>query len=192
MVFDQGLSTASKDKSTLGTSGYERSELDFYPTPDDVTKSILPYLPKDLNFWEPACGNGAISKFLVSLSFTYCSDIKKYPNTLSKIQDFLKDEPPFIKDVCIVTNPPYHLSREFVQRALDIPQVARAFFLLRHEWDAPAKSLPLVTHPSFKCKYVLKKRPRWIEGTTTAPRFPYAWYEWDKSFKGKPTVVYGI
>lgn len=187
--------TLDRDVSTIGVSKYERAPLDFYPTPREVTEAILPYIPRE-TIWEPACGDGAIAKVLSESGFAVCtSDIKDYGyEKFGGELDFLgareDTHTPFKH--CIVTNPPYDLSREFVQKALDLECVTRAFFLLRHEWDAPAKSLPLVTHPSFKTKYVLRKRPRWIEGTKTAPRFPYAWYEWDKAHTGPPTMVYGI
>jgi hypothetical protein len=184
----------SSDVSTIGKPRYERAELDFYPTPKEVTQAILPHLPENVIFWEPCYGNGAISSVLEDVGWTYKSDVKTYVDTYdgSCKHDFLTQKPRFNEPVCIVTNPPYAKSREFVARALELSQVVRAFFLLRHEWDALAASLPLVTHPSFKCKYVLKKRPRWIEGTSTAPRFPYAWYEWDKKLKGPPTIIYGL
>jgi hypothetical protein len=36
----------------------------------------------------------------------------------------------------------------------------------------------LFDDPSFFGKVTLRFRPRWIEGTTGAPRFSYAWYCW--------------
>lgn len=185
----------TEDPSTIGKAKYQRVDLDFYPTPEEVTRSIIPFIniPYNELIWEPCVGTFAVSDVLNKFGWnTFVSDIRHYTDAKHLLLDFLNDDPSEDVPQVIVTNPPYEFSREFVQRFLDLPEVTSAFFLLRHEWDAPAKSIPLVTHPSFKCKYVLKRRPRWIEGTTTAPRFPYAWYEWDKTFNGKPTIVYGV
>lgn len=182
----------SSDPSTVGAPKYERKELDFYPTPREVTEAILPYLPGNRTIWEPCVGDGAITAVLSERWEVRGSDIHNYlDDPLFGPVDFLKDNWDD-KVVCIVTNPPYDKSHAFVKRALELRHVFSCFFLLRHEWDASQKSLPLVSHPSFKCKYVLKKRPRWIPESKVAPRFPYAWYEWQKGFTGTPTTVYGV
>lgn len=189
------------DVSTLGKSKYERAKLDFYPTPKEVTRSVLPFLPlpEDTVVWEPCAGNGAIVNVLREEGYVVrTSDIKQYEGfeldyrtNLYSLNAF-----PFSvgTHVTLVTNPPYGDSREFIKHALSLSNVDEWWFLLRHEWDAPAKSLPLVQHPFFMAKYVLKKRPRWIEGTTTAPRFPYAWYRWQRNREEgeEPYIVYGV
>lgn len=190
--------TISKDVSTVGSSRYERAELDFYPTPESVTKAILSHVPTKRIIWEPCCGNNAIANVLVEEGFTVLTSDVKYYGTQEPFFEcnFLLDESPVgiqgRSNIVIVTNPPYDKSHEFVQRFFELEEVTQAFFLLRHEWDASQKSYPFVSSPWFKTKYVLKRRPRWIEGSKVAPRFPYAWYEWDKNNTKPCTTVYGV
>lgn len=51
----------------LGTSGYVRNKLDFYPTPKSAVDSALQVLGDEIptyRIWEPFCGDGAITKIL--------------------------------------------------------------------------------------------------------------------------------
>ena len=49
--------------SIVGTSDGRRED-DFYVTPKDTTLALLDIQSLPYNVWEPACGNGAISKVL--------------------------------------------------------------------------------------------------------------------------------
>lgn len=191
----------TSDVSTVGKPKYERAALDFYPTPRDVTMSLLNTeavaLPSSTVVWEPCAGNGAIVNVLREQGYVVrTSDIKQYEGFVldDTVSLYSLDAYPFStgQHITLITNPPYEDSRDFIAHALSLANVDEWWFLLRHEWDAPAKSLPLVQHEHFMGKYVLKKRPRWIEGTTTAPRFPYAWYRWQRGYEGSPYLVYGI
>jgi hypothetical protein len=65
-------------------------------------------------------------------------------------------------------------------------------FLCRHEWDAAKARKDLFDHPAFAMKITLRHRPRWIEGSEGAPRFPYAYFVWDwtKPAVSKPELIY--
>ena len=43
---------------------------------------------------------------------------------------------------------------------------------------------------SFAKKVVLTRRVRWIEGSTGAPSFNHAWFCWDRSHSGPPSIAY--
>jgi hypothetical protein len=43
---------------------------------------------------------------------------------------------------------------------------------------------------SFAKKLVLTKRIRWIVGSTGSPSFNRAFYVWDRSHTGPPTIAY--
>ena len=51
-------------KITGSNQGRERNKHDFYPTPDYATEALLER-EKFTDVWEPACGDGAISKVLI-------------------------------------------------------------------------------------------------------------------------------
>lgn len=202
-----------KDPSVVGTSGYVRNALDFYPTPRPAFDSLLEVYADDFPAylgWEPFCGNGAISTPLGEHTRGMLStDIRAYEGfDADALVDFFSirrdddaDRPGddvdgaqqglFMGDIeaikgfrpdLIVTNPPYgKLAEQAARHALHLmePETGIVMFLCRHEWDAAAGRRDLFDHPAFACKLTLRRRPRWIEGTTGAPRFPYAWFVWD-------------
>ncbi len=51
---------------TGGGKKEKRRELDFYPTPPDVTIALMEFLALSRKsiVWEPACGDGAMSKVM--------------------------------------------------------------------------------------------------------------------------------
>jgi hypothetical protein len=81
----------------------------------------------------------------------------------------------------IITNPPYDRAEEAVRQALYLMEPEHGFvaMLLRHEWDCARKRADLFDHPAFAAKVVLRHRPRWIPGSTGAPRHNYCWLVWD-------------
>ena len=66
----------------LGSSGYKRNPLDFYPTPRRAIDSMLTVIGEDLPAylgWEPFCGNGAVSTVIKDETRDFVStDIKAY------------------------------------------------------------------------------------------------------------------
>jgi hypothetical protein len=82
----------------------------------------------------------------------------------------------------IITNPPYGRDAEKMLKhalALMEPVKGLCIFLCRNEWDSSARRAPLFDHPAFAFKVILRHRPRWIEGSTGAPRHNYAWFGFD-------------
>ncbi|HYH02973.1 MAG TPA: class I SAM-dependent methyltransferase, partial [Bacillota bacterium] len=85
---------------------------DDFQTPPQAVAPLLPYLNKDWVIWECAAGKGYVAEYLKSKGYAVIStDIKKG-------KDFLKYAPE--KFDCIITNPPYSLKQEFLQRAFEL------------------------------------------------------------------------
>ena len=75
-----------------------RQKDDFYPTPKEAIDALIKVenLPKDI--WEPACGNGAISKPLISAGHNVIStDLNDYGYGKTGV-DFLMEFKPLILD----------------------------------------------------------------------------------------------
>lgn len=74
--------TTRSDPAMLGGTHYPRTPLDFYPTPARATNAFVSVVEDELEgmqFWEPFCGNGAISKIVGPLCRASAStDIHRY------------------------------------------------------------------------------------------------------------------
>ena len=82
---------------------------DDFQTPAKAVVPVLPYLRKDWLIWECAAGKGNLVRALQSQGYqTHGSDLLTGIN-------FLSSPPPRPFD-CIVTNPPYSLKDQFVER----------------------------------------------------------------------------
>ena len=95
--------------------------LDPYFTPPAATFSLLAIEKLPHRIWEPAAGNGAISSILALTHQVYPSDIADYGNPeIHTGIDYLNTDLSFPPDdlVGIVTNPPFKLALQFIQKSL--------------------------------------------------------------------------
>lgn len=121
------------------TSGGVRRELDFYPTPPEATRALLPLIWHWgwCDIWEPCCGEGAISKvFQVTGRFgTISSDIVDHG--FGAVADFFQFKRPESKT--IVTNPPFNRADEFIRHSHKIGVQRMALILKMNFWNAHTK-----------------------------------------------------
>lgn len=168
-------------------SGYERKERDLYETPEWVTMALAPHLPTTACVvWEPACGSGKMVGALLNIGFDVtASDIETGRDFLT--QSALK---PFR---AVITNPPYELATEFIERALGlVPCNGFVAMLLRTDFDhAKTRARLFAQSPVFSKKVVLTKRIKWFEDSKGQPSFNHAWFIWSFQHQGAPTLAYG-
>lgn len=116
--------------------------LDDFPTPPWATRALMEHVfPHLLNtpwsrplphckkktVWEPAANRGFMSRPLSEyFSLVYESDIADYGRNY-QMYDFARETYEFIRPDWIVTNPPFNLAAEFIQRAYDLPLEGFAF-----------------------------------------------------------------
>lgn len=195
---------AAKDPAMSGQLDYERNEADFYPTPPENVDCLHLFEPLDGTvWWEPACGEGHISKRVHELTgeAVISTDLhhRGYGNgglnflTMQKLPIFVGlnkvvfgGEAERRSPTGIITNPPYgDLAEEFIRHALMLmkPVNGRVIMFLRNEYDCGKGRRDLFNQFPFSRKIIVTKRPRWIEGSTGSPRHSYAWYVWDFSVK---------
>lgn len=112
-----------------------RNPHDFYSTPSDAIKSLIPILRKRNwpNYvWEPACGALAITNILKKHGFGVISS-DKYPvnDTIAEV-DFLGNiESPYAMEYAIITNPPFSLAYRFIQQGLELKSDVHMALLLK-------------------------------------------------------------
>lgn len=87
--------------------------LDDYQTPPEALFILLPYLDPGWVVWEPAAGEGYLARALEEDGFRVIS------SDIHRGQNFLTYEPEEHYDI-IITNPPYSLKDEFLERAYSL------------------------------------------------------------------------
>lgn len=96
-----------------GNPNGKRSAADFYPTPQDVTQSLLRYLdiPKGATIWECACGEGDMVKVMKDNGYSViATDLQQGVNFL---------DAPLHECDWIITNPPFNLADKFIERCAE-------------------------------------------------------------------------
>lgn len=107
-----------------------------FQTPKEALKPLLPFLKKDWLIWECATGKGNLERGLLEEGYlTIGTDILNG-------YDFLNYEPKQYD--CIITNPPYSIKQQFLQRAYEL---GKPFAFL----------LPLTTFETTKRQELFKK-----------------------------------
>jgi hypothetical protein len=167
-----------------------RQRDDFYPTPPASTLALLDAERFEGDIWEPACGDGAISKILLSRGYqVISSDLidRGYgePNI-----DFLLDYRTTADN--IITNPPFKFAREFVEHALGrsrrkVAMLCRLAWLEGKERRKLFLSTPLarVWVHSERVPILRNGDPMMAGG---GGMIAFAWFVWDHSHKGPPNL----
>ena len=178
----------------------EREMQDYYATEPKALEMLLELESFSPYVWECACGEGHLSKVLLENGYKVKnSDIvnRGYENT--EIIDFLSVKKEDIKnDVSrdIITNPPYKYAKEFVEKAIEISMDGTkiAMFLKITFLESKARRKLFEKYPP-KTIYVSSSRlqcakngdfSKYSKGVGTA--VAYAWFIWEKGFKGDPIV----
>lgn len=142
-------------------SAKNRPKSDFFPTPHDVTASLLTKLalPKSVVLYDPACGGGGMLDVFDRYGYdNWGTDLYEYPKRVNAAYgvDFLqKDCLPI--DTFIITNPPFSEAEEFIRRALKL-KVPFAYVLKSSYWNA-AKRMKLFKEHRPSIVYALSWRP---------------------------------
>ncbi len=162
--------------------GAVRREQDHYETPTWLTEAIIPILRlyNPSRILEPAAGGGAIVRVL-QRSFP---DAAIDSGDIATGQDFLVHDYSPTYDL-IITNPPYSLALEFIQRGLELRRTddAAVCMLLRLNFlGSQSRAVWLRRHtPSV---HVSPRCPSFTGDGTDATE--YCWAVWDGR---KPTIT---
>lgn len=180
----------------LGSSNHaleSRETFDYYATDPKAVEMLLELEQFAPVIWEPACGEGHISKVLQAHGYEVISTDLVYrgfgdPEPL----DFLKETlDGFEGD--IITNPPYSVGFEFVQRALEsVRPGGKVAMLLKVQFLEGQKRGVFFKDTPPRTVYISSSRISCAKNGDFE-RFPnsaiaYAWYVWEKGFTGDPVI----
>lgn len=166
-----------------------REQNDFYPTPPAATLALLSAEKFNHLIWEPACGDGAISKVLIDSGYEVVStDLVDRGYGTGGI-DFLMEWQSRAPD--IVTNPPFKLLLPFLDQALRLT-IGKVAMLLRITALEGQERATVFEQTPLARVLVFRRRLTFRRGGGDAPAsggmLAYAWFVWDHSHKGPPTL----
>lgn len=188
---------------TLGASNHteeEREANDYYATEPKALELLLDRESFAPYVWECACGGGHLSEVLKSRGYRVkSSDIIDRGYEGTELLDFLsvrKEDVALDAWRDIITNPPYKYAKEFVEHALNISMKGTkvAMFLKVQFLEGKARRELFRKYPP-KVVYVASGRllcakngefEKMRKGGGSA--VAYAWFVWEKGFKGDPVI----
>lgn len=173
---------------TVDVENRERD--DFYPTHPGATQALLSVETFDGPIWEPACGEGDISRVLLDAGYEVISTDLIDRGYGEGGCDFLMEWQGRAPN--IVTNPPFKHAMPFIERALMLADGKVAMFLRlaflegveRGNW-LPATPLARVWVMS---RRVPMQRGRLSEKADGHGVIAFAWFVWDRSHVGPPVL----
>ena len=167
-------------------SNYVRRERDFYPTPIEAVRPLIPHLPDSFTYAEPCAGDARLAIHIDTLTdsnaiATWLSDIEPQDDGVEKI-DALEVVVPYNTEF-IITNPPW--DRKLLHPMIEHFATQRPTWLLFDaNWMFTRQAIPYLKYCE---KIVTIGRVKWIEGSTKAGKDDSCWYLFNKKFTGNTT-----
>jgi hypothetical protein len=171
-------------------SAVERGN-DCYWTPPVAVEKLLQVERLPGKIWEPAAGKNAITNILRTHDYTVvASDLVNY-GELDFVGDFFAIKQAPAGCTRVLTNPPFNCVDDFARHALDL--VPHVFLLLRWAFYEAVCRTDILEHRGLRAIHLFRSRlPRmhregWT-GRRSNSRVAYAWYAWERDFRGPTTV----
>lgn len=179
------LRVKSQVRSLVANRQTDSANSDFFVTEPKFTHLLLDnWTPPKGDIWEPACGDGAISKVLMQTGGRkiISTDLANHNFGRSGV-DFLKAKK--VRGNSIITNPPFSCFDKFVHKALEfgvpfaflysLPGIASSQARYRAIFGPKPPNLMLVVTDKMKIRF--------FSGVTTTSMFNHVWLIWDKRIK---------
>jgi hypothetical protein len=173
--------------------------LDYFPTPPWATRALVEcigiYWFEKTSVWEPACGDGHMVRPLEEYAGgVIASDVHDY-GWGHHVHDFLM---PFLPHGVgqvdwVVTNPPFRLAEQFVQRGLDVAKrgvaviVRTAFAESIQRYEGLFRDNP----PTIVAQFV--ERVPMVKGRVdedAASATAYCWMVWEQQPKNPTQMIW--
>lgn len=185
------LITGGKSKT------WQREKHDFYATPEETTRAILDVLALEGSILEPACGMGHISKVLKEYypeNEIISTDLIDRGFGEGGI-DFLNHDYGRRFDN-IITNPPFKLAKEFVEKALTIAN-DKVIMLMKIQFLESKGRREFLENSPLKYVYCFSERQAIMRngwkinpktGKPWSSALFLAWFVWEIGYEGEPIV----
>jgi hypothetical protein len=181
------MTDISRAHSIVGFRPEGRPENDFYPTPPAATQRLLDVEKFDGGVWEPACGDGAISKVLRRNGY-YVAESDIEPRNRAEVIDFLLTDQ--LKAGSIITNPPFKLLCQFIERAYALKPDKFAFLAKLTALEGGERS-EILERTHLTRVHVFRNRilmTRNGEEPRGSGMIAFAWFVWERGYTGAPSI----
>jgi len=167
-------------------SDFERIPRDYYPTPIEAVRPLIPHLPQKGNFAEPCAGDGRLIRHIEELSGMlgyWMTDIEPMADHIGD-GDATTDK--IVGCEIAITNPPWN--RKILHPIIEnLSNQLPTWLLFDADWMHTKQAVPYL--PRLK-RVVSVGRVKWIEGSNSTGKDNCCWYLFDKH-NGIPTHFYG-
>jgi hypothetical protein len=170
-----------------------RETHDFYPTHPAATRALLTVEAFDGPIWEPACGDGAMSRVLIEAGHDVVSSDLIDRGYGEGGRDFLMEWAP--RAPHIVTNPPFRWAREFGDRALLLTRSpgGKVALFLRLAFLEGIERQRWFAHTPLARVWVMSRRVPMARGKQAGADdghgvIAFAWFVWEHGHHGAPTL----
>ncbi len=169
---------------------FRKSKNEFYATPPALSRPMLELERFEGDIWEPACGEGALSRVLSEVCGNVIStDLIHRGYGVGGI-NFLEEE--HLRAPNVVTNPPFSLWGAFAEHALRLG--ARKVVLMHEQKILGNVGTSGVMKRTGLARILLANRrvgilpPGAIDYGHGPRGGSYAWFVWERGHTGDPTV----
>lgn len=181
--FDQAYEIRKKPVTVAPKTPNEPQGRDTFQTPNYAIDLLIPYIPKNIHYiWECAAGEGRIGKRLLDAGYGVCfTDIRA---ELAGEFNFITQKQPdaYVEKMkavgwAIITNPPFSIKEEFIERAFEYG-VPFAFLI---NADYSGKHIDWIQRG---CEKIIPNRridyitPTGRNGKTSSSQFHSMWLTW--------------
>ncbi len=167
-------------------SAFERVPRDFYPTPFEAVKPLLPHLPqREVRYIEPCAGDGALIQHLAfEHSCVEASDIEPRQPTYRTLDARTEQFDDYAFD-CFITNPPW--DRKLLHPIIvNLSDQAPTWLLFDADWLHTRQSAPFL--PRLR-RVVSVGRVKWIPDSKMTGKDNCCWYLFDKPSLDVPVFI---
>ena len=195
LVYPDWTGNTQSVMATLNASSHskwERQTHDYYATPPNAVIQLLQKEKFATNILEPACGEWHISQTLELVGHKVLSS-DLINRGYGEQRDFLW--PDFMDSWHgdIITNPPFSMVTEFLEKGMSIIRDNQKFaMLLRIQFLEWVKRNEVFKRYPPKTIYVFSRNIRcaknWDFANATGNASTYCWFVWEKGYKGKPSI----
>ena len=178
-------------RGIIGSGGKDRQKDDFYATGPEAVHAVADAEQMAGEWWEPACGQGHISKVLIERGCSVVSTDLVDRGYGEPRNDFLMEWK--LRAPNIITNPPFKLANDFIAHAKAL-RPNKIIFLMRLNALEGVARLPLFREPPLPLArvHVFSYRIRCFKDgieTDEPGMMAYAWFVFEEN-AGIPSITW--